>query len=56
MSTNRYRELKQTGAKTVATGCPFCMRMLTEETAKEEPESAMQVMDIAELVAARLTK
>jgi Fe-S oxidoreductase len=56
VSTNRYRELKQTGAKTVATGCPFCMRMLTEETAKEEPESAMQVMDIAELVAARLTK
>ena len=56
VSTNRYRELKQTGAKTVATGCPFCMRMLTEESAKEEPESAMQVMDIAELVAARLQK
>ena len=29
VSTNRYRELKQTGAKTVATGCPFCMRMIT---------------------------
>ena len=56
MSTNRYRELKQTGAKTVATGCPFCMRMITEETAKEEPESAMQVFDVAELVAARLQK
>jgi Fe-S oxidoreductase len=56
VSTNRYRELKQTGAKTVATACPFCMRMLTEESAKEEPESAMQVMDIAELVAARLPK
>ena len=39
MSTNRYRELKQTGAQTVATGCPFCMRMITEETAKEEPET-----------------
>jgi len=56
VSTNRYRELKQTGAKTVATGCPFCMRMITEETAKEEPESAMQVFDVAELVAARLQK
>jgi Fe-S oxidoreductase len=56
VSTNRYRELKQTGAKTVATGCPFCMRMITEETAKEEPETAMQVMDIAELVAQRLIK
>jgi Fe-S oxidoreductase len=56
ISTNRYRELKQTGAKTIATGCPFCMRMMTEETAKEEPETAMQVLDIAELVAARLPK
>jgi Fe-S oxidoreductase len=56
VSTNRYRELKQTGAKTVATGCPFCMRMITEETAKEEPETAMEVMDIAELVAQRLIK
>ncbi|MGH7825166.1 MAG: (Fe-S)-binding protein [Candidatus Binatia bacterium] len=56
VSTNRYRELKQTGAKTVATGCPFCMRMLTEETAKEEPETAMEVLDIAEIVAKSLKK
>lgn len=56
VSTNRYRELKQTGAKTVATGCPFCMRMITEETAKEEPETAMQVLDVAEIVAARIQK
>jgi Fe-S oxidoreductase len=56
VGTNRYRELKQTGAKTVATGCPFCMRMITEETAKEEPENAMEVMDIAEIVARNLAK
>ncbi|MEO6163964.1 MAG: (Fe-S)-binding protein [Candidatus Binatia bacterium] len=56
VSTNRYRELKETGAKTVATGCPFCMRMLTEESAKEEPETAMDVMDIAEIVARSLSK
>jgi Fe-S oxidoreductase len=56
VSTNRYRELKQTGAKTVATGCPFCMRMITEETAKEEPETAMEVFDIAEIVARNLAK
>jgi len=56
VSTNRYRELKQTGAKTVATGCPFCMRMITEETAKEEPETAMEVLDIAEIVARNLQK
>ena len=56
VSTNRYRELKQTGAKTVATGCPFCMRMITEEAAKEEPETAMQILDIAEIVAQRIKK
>ena len=56
VGTNRYRELKQTGAKTVATGCPFCMRMITEETASEEPEIAMEVYDIAELVAKNLRK
>ncbi len=56
VSTNRYRELKETGAKTVATGCPFCMRMITEEAAKEEPENAMAVLDIAEIVAKQLAK
>ncbi|HWP22644.1 MAG TPA: (Fe-S)-binding protein [Candidatus Binatia bacterium] len=56
VSTHRYRELKQTGAKTVATGCPFCMRMITEETAKEEPETAMEVFDVAEMVAKNLAK
>ena len=56
VSTNRYRELKQTVAKTVATGCPFCMRMITEEAAKEEPETAMEILDIAEIVAKNLQK
>jgi Fe-S oxidoreductase len=56
VSTNRYRELKQTGTKTIATGCPFCMRMMTEEAAKEEPDEAMAIMDIAEMVAKNLQK
>ncbi len=40
---------RRTGAKTVATGCPFCMRMITEEAAKEEPDTAMEIMDVAEI-------
>ena len=56
VSTNRYRELKETGAKTVATGCPFCMRMFSDEAANEEPETALKVLDIAELVAMELRK
>ena len=55
VSTNRFRELKQTGAQTVATGCPFCLRMLTEETAKEDG-SGPEVFDIAELVTQRIRK
>jgi hypothetical protein len=30
--------------------------MLTDENAKEEPESAMEVVDVAEIVARRLEK
>jgi Fe-S oxidoreductase len=56
VSTNRYRELKQTGAKTLATGCPFCMRMMTEEAVKEEPEAAMEILDVAEIVANNLAR
>jgi Fe-S oxidoreductase len=56
VSTNRYRELKQTGAKTIATGCPFCMRMITDETAKEEEGSAPDVLDVAEIVARSLRR
>jgi Fe-S oxidoreductase len=56
VNTNRYRELKQTGAKTIATGCPFCMRMMTEETAKEEEGSAPELFDIAEIVARSLRR
>ena len=56
VSTNRYRELKQTGAKTIATGCPFCMRMITEETAKEEEGSGPDVLDVAEIVARGLRR
>jgi hypothetical protein len=32
------------------------MRMITEETAKEEPETAMEVLDVAEIVAKSLAK
>lgn len=56
VSTRRYRELKETGAKILATACPFCMRMLSDEAAKEEPETALEVLDIAELAAQGLRK
>jgi Fe-S oxidoreductase len=52
VSANRFREAEATGANVLAVGCPFCMIMLTD--ARKAINSEMQVLDIAELVAARL--
>ena len=46
---NRYEEAKATGANTLAVGCPFCTRMLTD--AKAQDNEAMAVRDVAEIVA-----
>jgi Fe-S oxidoreductase len=52
VNANRFREAEATGADVLAVACPFCMIMLTD--AKKARNSEMQVLDIAELVAARL--
>jgi Fe-S oxidoreductase len=52
VNANRFQEAQKTGASVLAVGCPFCMIMLTD--AKKDANSEMQVLDIAELVAARL--
>ena len=52
VSANRFREAQNTGARTLAVGCPFCMIMLTD--AQKTANSELQVMDIAEIVAAQL--
>jgi Fe-S oxidoreductase/nitrate reductase gamma subunit len=49
----RWEELKATGAKTVAVGCPFCMTML-DDASKADAESGVVVKDVAEIVAAAL--
>lgn len=48
----RYKEARETGAKTVAVGCPFCMTMLND--ASKADGGAVQVKDVAELVAERM--
>jgi len=52
VSAERMREAIATGADTLAVGCPFCMIMLTD-AAKDEG-TAMQIKDVAEIVAAKL--
>ncbi|MGD9645324.1 MAG: heterodisulfide reductase-related iron-sulfur binding cluster [Pirellulales bacterium] len=51
----RWEQLKATGAKQVAVGCPFCMTML-DDAAKQDTEAGISVQDVAELVAARLVE
>jgi Fe-S oxidoreductase len=48
----RFKEAKETGAKTVAVGCPFCMTMLSD--ASRADGGSVQVKDVAELVAERM--
>lgn len=51
MNGNRSRQLLQTGANTVAVGCPFCMMMIDDgvKTAAE-PDQKVEVLDIAEVL------
>ena len=48
----RFKEAKETGANTLAVGCPFCMTMLSD-AARADGDS-LQVRDVAELVAERM--
>ena len=43
-----------TGSNIVAAACPFCNTMLTDGVKAAEKESEVQVLDVAELVAASL--
>jgi Fe-S oxidoreductase len=48
VNVNRFNELKETGAETIAVGCPFCAQMMND--ANVEAGSPMKVKDVAEIV------
>jgi Fe-S oxidoreductase len=52
VNANRFTEAESTGASVLAVACPFCMIMLTD--ARKAANSEMQVLDIAELLAAKV--
>ena len=54
MNLSRIRQAKATGAKTVATGCSFCMIMMDDAVKVEGLEGDLEVKDVAELVAESL--
>jgi Fe-S oxidoreductase/nitrate reductase gamma subunit len=53
MSNIRMRELADTGAKTIASNCPFCMTMFQD--AKANVDENLKTQDLAELVAMSLS-
>jgi heterodisulfide reductase subunit D len=50
----RTNEAIDTGASIIAAACPFCNTMLTDGVKNKEKENSVQVLDIAELIAASL--
>jgi Fe-S oxidoreductase len=52
INIERTEELLATGADTIAVACPFCMTMMSDGV--KAKESNVPVLDIAEVVAARL--
>ena len=54
INLERTEEALETGADIIASACPFCNTMVTDGVKNKEKESEVQVMDVAELVAASL--
>jgi len=50
VNTERSREALATGADVVATGCPFCMTMLSDGVKAADEAERVEVKDIAELL------
>ncbi len=51
VNNKRTLQLLDTGATTIATGCPFCMTMLTDGLKDAEKEEEIGQRDIAEILA-----
>lgn len=54
MSHNRLDDVLETGASTLAAGCPFCITMFEDGIRSTGAGEKVEVQDLAELVAARL--
>jgi Fe-S oxidoreductase len=50
ISTERTKEAIGTGAKVIASNCPFCMTMLSDGVKSNEKEEEVQVLDLAEMI------
>jgi Fe-S oxidoreductase len=53
VSCLRAKEALATGARTLATACPFCLNMMTDGMAGTQGGEKAKVLDIAELLLSR---
>ncbi|MFT4736188.1 MAG: heterodisulfide reductase subunit D [Cyclobacteriaceae bacterium] len=51
INIERTEEALQTGADTIAVGCPFCLTMMSDGIKNKEKEGEVKVKDLAELIA-----
>ena len=51
INATRFDQLTAAKPETVATGCPFCMTMMTDAMKAKSLEDTMEVRDLSELVA-----
>ena len=54
INNERIKEALETGAGVIAAACPFCNTMLTDGVKLNEKEESVNVMDIAEIIAASM--
>jgi heterodisulfide reductase subunit D len=55
VNLERTTEALETGASIIAAACPFCNTMMTDGVKTNEKEESVQVLDIAEMVAASMS-
>ena len=51
INVERTEEALSTGAKIIASACPFCMTMLSDGVKNHEKDAEVKVLDLAELIA-----
>lgn len=51
INVERTEEALETDAKVIASGCPFCMTMLSDGVKNKNKEDEVKVLDLAELIA-----
>lgn len=56
INIERTEEALDTGAKVIASACPFCMTMLVDGVKNKEKEEEVKVKDIAELISESLPR